>query len=62
MDKWMHPSYKQTFNIFVYSVKNPDEFMSGSLPDLNVSGPYSFDKKLEHKVSSAIRFEKVHKF
>lgn len=54
MDKWLHPAYKQTFSIYVYSVKNPDEFMNGEIPELSSSGPYVFDKKMEHKVYSYI--------
>ena len=50
MDKWLHPTYRQTFNIYVYSVKNPDEFMAGAVPEVTQSGPYVFDKKMEHKV------------
>lgn len=51
--KWTHPEYKIRFNLYVYSMKNPDEFMSGSIPEVAGSGPYVFDKKLENRVVSA---------
>ncbi|PIC40557.1 hypothetical protein B9Z55_011856 [Caenorhabditis nigoni] len=51
--KWTMPEYKIRFNLFVYSMKNPDEFMNGAIPEVSGSGPYVFDKKLENRVVSA---------
>ncbi|EGT60170.1 hypothetical protein CAEBREN_31556 [Caenorhabditis brenneri] len=52
-EKWTLPEYKIRFNIFVYSMKNPDEFMNGAIPEVTESGPYVFNKKLENRVVSA---------
>ena len=51
--KWTVPDYRIRFNLFVYSMKNPDEFMNGAIPEVSGSGPYVFDKKLENRVVSA---------
>uniref|UniRef100_A0A1I7UR68 Lysosome membrane protein 2 n=1 Tax=Caenorhabditis tropicalis TaxID=1561998 RepID=A0A1I7UR68_9PELO len=52
-EKWTLPEYKIRFNIYVYSMKNPDEFMNGAIPEVSESGPYVFNKKLENRVVEA---------
>ncbi|CAA21747.3 SCAVenger receptor (CD36 family) related [Caenorhabditis elegans] len=52
-EKWAMPEYKIRFNMYVYSTKNPDEFMNGAIPEVTGSGPYVFDKKMENRVVSA---------
>ncbi|CAB3401786.1 unnamed protein product [Caenorhabditis bovis] len=52
MEKWKKPDYRMKFRLFVFSTKNPDEFMAGARPEVVRSGPYVFDKKLENRVIS----------
>ncbi|CAD6196217.1 unnamed protein product [Caenorhabditis auriculariae] len=52
MDKWKNPAYKMKFKLFVYSMKNPDEFMAGAIPEVSGSGPYTFDKTMQNHVIS----------
>ncbi|CAI4230681.1 unnamed protein product [Auanema sp. JU1783] len=50
MEEWKTPKYNMLFKLYVYSVKNPDEFMAGDKPVVTGMGPYTFREKMEHKV------------
>ncbi|GMT17103.1 hypothetical protein PFISCL1PPCAC_8400, partial [Pristionchus fissidentatus] len=53
MERWKNPKFKMQFKVFVFSVKNPDEVLSGAKPIVKESGPYTFDKVMKHEVSSS---------
>lgn len=36
--------------MYVHSIKNPDEIMEGAIPEVNESGPYTFNKIVTNKV------------
>ncbi|CAJ0942924.1 unnamed protein product, partial [Mesorhabditis belari] len=50
--KWLNPQYKIDFNVWVHSVKNPDEILNGDIPRVTTTGPYVFNKKIENKILS----------
>ncbi|CAJ0580968.1 unnamed protein product, partial [Mesorhabditis spiculigera] len=51
-NKWIDPQYKINFNVWVHSIKNPDQILDGELPEVGTTGPYVFRKKIENKVVS----------
>ncbi|EYC20723.1 hypothetical protein Y032_0021g390 [Ancylostoma ceylanicum] len=66
MESWMHPEYKVLFKLYVRSVKNPDEIMEGAIPEVNESGPYTFNKITTNKVIShkdgIVKFKRYNNF
>uniref|UniRef100_A0A0M3IUL3 Scavenger receptor class B member 2 n=1 Tax=Ascaris lumbricoides TaxID=6252 RepID=A0A0M3IUL3_ASCLU len=49
-EKWLNPPYKSATEIYAYSVKNPDEIMNGSKPEISTIGPYVYDEKMSKKI------------
>ncbi|CAI5444021.1 unnamed protein product [Caenorhabditis angaria] len=64
--KWTKPEYKIRFNLNVFSVKNPDQFMRGEKPHVIETGPYVFNKKMENRVISAgngtVKYHRINTF
>ncbi|TKR68359.1 hypothetical protein L596_024350 [Steinernema carpocapsae] len=50
LEKWLNPDYEIKSHIWTYSVKNPDEIMNGSIPEVKATGPYVFDQKHHRKI------------
>ncbi|KHN88685.1 Lysosome membrane protein 2 [Toxocara canis] len=49
-EKWLNPPYKSKTEIYVYSVKNPDEILNGSKPEVRTIGPYVYSQKMGKEV------------
>uniref|UniRef100_A0A915B6Q1 Uncharacterized protein n=1 Tax=Parascaris univalens TaxID=6257 RepID=A0A915B6Q1_PARUN len=49
-EKWLNPPFKSTTEIYAYSVKNPDEIMNGSKPEISTIGPYVYDLKMSKEI------------
>ncbi|KAK0417647.1 hypothetical protein QR680_013126 [Steinernema hermaphroditum] len=50
LEKWLDPDYEIKSHIWTYSVRNPDEIMNGSIPEVKATGPYVFDQKHHRKI------------
>lgn len=52
LEKWQYPEYVIKTHISVFSVKNPDEVLNNSIPEVKLIGPYVFDKKIRRVVGA----------
>uniref|UniRef100_A0A915EK68 Uncharacterized protein n=1 Tax=Ditylenchus dipsaci TaxID=166011 RepID=A0A915EK68_9BILA len=52
LEKWTNPEYMISTNMWTFSVRNPDDVLNNSVPEVKMMGPYVFDQKMRRKVHS----------
>ncbi|VIO92109.1 CD36 family protein [Brugia malayi] len=63
---WENPDYKFSSEIFVYSVKNPQQVLDGNKPEMIKIGPYAYEMSLKKKIlgfgNGSVKYQNVHNF
>ncbi|CAG9530619.1 unnamed protein product [Cercopithifilaria johnstoni] len=63
---WKNPDYKINSEIFVYSVKNPQQVLNGNKPEVIKIGPYAYKVNLGKNIvgfgDGSIKYQNVHNF